>query len=100
MISTMLEILVPVSVFAILVYQRDIARNNIKWLRELYEGEVLSRTAWQEDAHKQEELHKAALNREMQYRLALDNVVNMNQGDPAFSIWVRQYAATILSRVK
>ncbi len=70
------------------------------WINSLYQVEVMKYKYWNNRAQSQERQHKECLNREMQYRLALDNVVNMNHGDPTYSVWVRQYAATILSRVK
>ena len=83
-----------------LTYELFVARTNITYLKGLYEAENLKFSFWHDRALSQERQHKESLNREMQYRLALDNVVNMNPGDPAYSVWVRQYAATILSRTR
>ena len=76
------------------------ARGLASHMSALYEAENLKVAFWRERALSQERQHKESLNRELQYRLALDNIVNMNHGDPAYSIWVRQYASTILSRTK
>lgn len=83
-----------------LVIELFCSREKVAWLAGLYESENMKFSFWQERAQSQERQHKESLNREMQYRLALDNVVNMNHGDPAYSVWVRQYAATILSRTR
>ena len=81
------------------IYLND-ARGLASHMSALYEAENMKFAFWYERAQSQERQHKELLNREMQYRLALDNVVNMNHGDPAYSVWVRQYAATILSRTR
>ena len=76
------------------------ARGLASHMSALYEAENLKVAFWRERALSQERQHKESLNRELQYRLALDNIVNMNHGDPAYSVLVRQYAATILSRTR
>ena len=99
---TILFLLMCLSLMAngILVIYLDEARRMASHMSALYESENMKFSFWQERAQSQERQHKESLNREMQYRLALDNVVNMNHGDPAYSVWVRQYAATILSRTR
>ena len=73
-----------------LVIELFCSREKVAWLAGLYESENMKFSFWQERAQSQERQHKESLN----------NVVNMNHGDPAYSVLVRQYAATILSRTK